>query len=56
MGIPEEYDDNIEYCRTQQELLPTRDKANLDVHRPSKKPKTSSRSVLGEVGNSGNIL
>jgi hypothetical protein len=55
MGIPEEYDDHVEYRRTQQELLPTEDKENLDEHRPSKKPKTSSRSVLGEVGNSGNI-
>jgi hypothetical protein len=55
MGIPEEYDDNVKYRRTQQELLPTEDKENLDVHRPSKKPKTSSRSVLGEVGNSENI-
>ena len=55
MGVPEEYDDNVEYRRTQQELLPTEDKENLDEHRPSKKPKTSSRSVLGEVGNSGNI-
>ena len=55
MGIPEECDDNVEYCRTQQELLLTRDKENLDVYRPSKKPKTSSRSVLGEVGNAGNI-
>ena len=55
MGVPEEYDDNVEYRRTQQELLPTEDKENLDLHRPSKKPKTSSRSVLGKVGNSGNI-
>jgi hypothetical protein len=55
MGIPEEYNDNVKYRRTQQELLPTEDKENLDVHRPSKKPKTSSRSVLGEVGNSGNV-
>ena len=54
MGIPEEYDDNVKYRRTQQELLPTENKEKLDVHRPSKKPKTSSRSVLGEVGNSGN--
>ena len=55
MGILKEYDDNVEYCRTQQELLPTGDKENLDVHRPSKKPKTSSRSVLGQVENSENI-
>jgi hypothetical protein len=55
MRILEDYDDNVVYQRTQQELLPTGDKENLDEHRPSKKPKTSSRSVLGEVGNSGNI-
>jgi hypothetical protein len=55
MGIPKEYDDHVEYRRTQQELLPTEGKENLDKHRPSKKPKTSSRSVLGQVGNSGNI-
>ena len=55
MGVPEEYDDNVKYRRTHQELLPTEEKENLDVHRPSKKPKTSSRSVLGKVGNSGNI-
>ena len=55
MGVPEEYNDNVEYCRTQQELLPTEDKENLDALRSSKKPKTSSRSVLGKVGNSGNI-
>ena len=55
MGVPEEYDDNVEYCRTHQELLPTEEKENLDVHRSSKKPKISSRSVLGEVGNSENV-
>jgi len=55
MGIPEEYDDHVEYRRTQQELLPTEEEENLDAHRPLKKPKTSSRSVLGQVGNSGNI-
>ena len=55
MGIPEEYDDHVEYRRTQQELLPKEDKENLDDRRPSKKPKTSSRSVLGQVENSGNI-
>jgi hypothetical protein len=55
MGIPEEYDYHFEYRRTQQELLSTENKESLDDHRPSKKPKTSSRSVLGQVGNSGNI-
>ena len=55
MGVPEEYDGNVKYHRTQQELLPTEEKENLDVHRPSKKPKTSSRSMLGKVGNSGNV-
>ena len=55
MGAPEEYDDNVEYHRTQQELLPTEEKENLDAHRSSKKPKTSSKSVLGKVGNSGNV-
>ena len=52
MGIPVEYDDHVEYRRTQQELLPKEDKENLDGLRPSKKPMTSSRSVLGQVGNS----
>ena len=55
MGIPREYDDHVEYRRTQQELLPKEDKENLDGHRPSKKPMTSSRSVLGQVENSPNI-
>ena len=55
MGIPEEYDDHVEYRRTRQDLLPKEDKENLDERRPLKKPKTSSRSVLGQVENSGNI-
>ena len=55
MGVPEEYDDNVEYRRTQQELLPTEGKENLDANRASKKPMPSSRSVLGEVENSENI-
>jgi hypothetical protein len=55
MGVPEEYDDNVEYRKTHQELLPNSDKENLDNIRAPEKPTSSSRSVLGEVGNSGNI-
>jgi hypothetical protein len=55
MGVPEEYDDNVEYRKTHQELLPNSDKENLDDVRAPDKPTSSSRSVLGEVGNSGNI-
>ena len=55
MGIPEECDKNVEYCRTHQELLPDNQKENLYTNRVSKKPKTFSRSVLSEVGNPKNI-
>ena len=55
MGVPVEYDDDVEYHRTHQELLPNSDKENLDDVRAPDKPTSSSRSVLGEVGNSGNI-
>ena len=55
MGVPEEYDDNIKYHRTHQELLPSNEKENLDHVIAPKKPTSSSRSVLGEVGNSENI-
>ena len=47
MGVPEEYDDNVVYCSTQQELLPNEEKESLDANRASKKPMTSSKSVLG---------
>ena len=55
MGVPVEYDDNVEYRRTRQELLPSNEKENLDHVRAPKKSTSSSRSVLGEVGNSENI-
>ena len=55
MGVPEEYDDNVKYCRTHQELLPNSKKENPGHVRAPKKPTSSSRSVLGKVGNSENI-
>ena len=51
MCIPEEYDDNVEYRRTHPELLPLEDKENLDRVGASKKPISSSRSVMSKVGN-----
>ena len=55
MGIPEEYDDNVEYHRTHQELLPNEEKENLDCVGALQKPTPSIRSVLVEVGNTKNI-
>ena len=55
MGVPVEYDDDVEYRRTHQELLPSNVKENLDHVRAPKKLMLSSRSVLGKVGNSENI-
>ena len=55
MGVPVEYDDNVEYRRTHKELLPSNEKENLDHVRAPKKPTSSSRSVFGKVGNSENI-
>ena len=55
MGVPEEYDGNVKYRRTHKELLPNSDKENLDHVRAPEKPTSSSRSELGEVGNSDNI-
>eukprot|EP00957_Ditylum_brightwellii_P005505 421055-Ditylum_brightwellii.AAC.1 len=55
MGIPEEYNDNVKYRRTHQELLPSNEKENLDPNRALKKPTPSSRSVLDKVGNSENV-
>ena len=55
MGVPVEYDDDVEYRRTRQELLPGNVKENLDHVRAPKKPTSSNRSMLGEVGNSENI-
>ena len=54
MGVPGEYDDDVEFRRTHQELLPSNVKENLDHVRAPKKPTSSSRSVLGKVGNSEN--
>ena len=56
MGIPEKYGDNLEYRKTRQELLPNEEKENLDRVGDLEKPTPSSRSVLGEVRNSNNIL
>ena len=55
MGVPAEYDENVQYLRTHQELLPSNEKENLDHIRAPNKPTSSSRSVLGKVGNSENI-
>ena len=55
MEVPVEYNDNVEYRRTRQELLPSNEKENLNHVRARKKPTSSGRSVLGEVGNSENI-
>ena len=55
MGVPVEYDDNVEYHRTHQELLPSNEKENLDHVRALKKPTSFSRRMVGKVGNSENI-
>ena len=55
MGVPVEYDDNVEYHRTHQELLPNDEKENLDHDQAPKKLTSSSRSVLGEVEYPENI-
>ena len=55
MGVPEEYDDNVDYHKTHLELLPNEDEENLDHVGASKKPTLLRRCVLGEVGNTKNI-
>ena len=56
MDVPEKYDDNVEYCRTHPDILPLEDKENLEHVGSSKRPPSSSRSVLKDVGNQDKLL
>ena len=56
MDVSEEYNNNVEYRKTHPNLLPLEDKENLEYVGSSKKPPSSSRSVLKNVDNQDKLL
>ena len=56
MDVPEDYNTIANYCRTHPKILPTDDKENLDLSRSSKRPLSSSRSMLKNIDNQNKLL